>query len=100
MKKYIVLLSVIAIIVTGCVPKRELISSRNRVKKLQNDSTAAYSKLSDCNSHVALLEKDKVDLQNSIKDLSVSYQSNQANSNMTIDDQAKRLKTLEGLIQA
>jgi chemotaxis protein MotB len=100
MKKHIILASGLILLFAGCVPKKELISSQNRVKSLQADSSGTHSKLNDCNSQVALLEKDKVDLKNSINDLSSNYQSNQANSNMTIADQAKRLKVLEGLIQA
>src|SRR5579863_8599735 len=100
MKKYIILLSGIALIFNACVPKKELLSSQKRVKNLQADSSGTHSKLNDCNSQVASLEKDKMDLKNSMNNLSTNYQSNQANSNMTIADQAKRLKNLEGLIQA
>lgn len=100
MKKYIILLSGIVLTFSACVPKKELTSSQNRVKNLQADSSGTHSKLNDCNSQVASLEKDKMDLKNSMNDLSNSDQSTIANSNMTIADQAKRLKNLEGLIQA
>lgn len=100
MKKYIIVLSGIALLFNACVPKRELISSQQRVKKLLADSSGTHSRLNDCNSQVAILEKDKADLKASMNDLSASYSTNQANSNMTIADQAKRLKNLEGLIQA
>jgi len=100
MKKHIVLVSGIILLFAACVPKKELISSQKRVKNLQADSSGTHSQLNNCNSQVASLEKDKTDLKNSINDLSISYQTNEANSNMTIADQAKRLKTLEALIQA
>jgi len=90
----------IVLLFAACVPKSELISEQKKVKGLQKDSSNTHSQLSDCNTQVASLEKDKGDLKNSINDLSVSYQTNEANSNMTITDQAKRLKNLEGLIQA
>lgn len=74
---------------------------------MQQDSTGTHSQLntcnnqlSDCNTQVRGLEKDTVNLHNYTKNLSADYQSNIASSNMTIEDQAKRLKTLEGLIQA
>jgi len=95
MKKYIVLLSGLVIIFAGCVPKRKLISAQTHLHELQSDSSATHSKLSNCNSQVALLEKDKADLQNSVNDLSASYQS----TTMTVAEQAKRLKNLESLIQ-
>jgi len=100
MKKYIVIASGFVLLFTACVPKAKLITEQKRVKGLQKDSSTTHSQLSDCNAQVATLEKDKADLKNSINDLSVSYQTNEANSNMTITDQAKRLKNLEALIQA
>jgi len=100
MKKYIILLSGIALIFTACVPKRELISEQGRVKNLQKDSSGTHTQLNDCNSQVALLENDKKNLKNSMNNLSANDQSTIASSNITIADQATRLKTLEGLIQA
>jgi chemotaxis protein MotB len=100
MKKHIILVSGIILLFAACVPKKELISSQKRVRSLQADSSGTHSQLNDCNSQVANLQKDKMDLKNSMNDLSSSDQSAIANSNMTIADQAKRLKNLEGLIQA
>jgi len=100
MKKHIILISGVILLFTACVPKRELISEQKRVKGLQRDSSGTHSQLNDCNSQVALLQKDKADLTNSMNNLSSSDQSTIANSNMTIADQAKRLKNLESLIQA
>jgi chemotaxis protein MotB len=99
MKKQIILLAAIAIVLNGCVPKRELISSQNRVKQLQNDSAGTHSKLNSCYSQVTALENDQRALQKSKNELSASSQLNQANSQMTIEEQAARLRTLEGLIQ-
>lgn len=106
MKKYIILLSGILLTFAACVPKKELIREQARVKNLQKDSTSTHSKLSDCNSQVATLEKDKTDLKKSIDELSASYSSAEANANanlatskMTIEQQAKRLKDMEGIIQ-
>jgi len=98
MKRYVAILSGI-VLFAACVPKRELIREQARVKTLQKDSTSTHSSLSDCNGQVTDLQKDKADLQNSIKELSASYQESVSNSNMTIADQAKRLKNMEGLIQ-
>jgi len=100
MKKHIILVSGIILLFAACVPKKELISSQKRVRSLKADSSGTHSQLNDCNSQVANLQKDKMDLKNSMNDLSSSDQSAIANSNMTIADQAKRLKNLEGLIQA
>jgi septal ring factor EnvC (AmiA/AmiB activator) len=96
MKKYLIILSGFILIFNSCVPKRNLLSEQKRVKELQKDSSSTHSSLTDCNSQVATLQKDKADLQNSVNDLSASYQS----SSMTVTQQAKRLRDLEGLIQA
>jgi len=100
MKKYLILASALTLLFAACVPKRDLVSSQKRVKGLQKDSTGTHAQLNDCNGQVAILEKDKTDLKNSLNNLSNNYQSDMATSTMTIADQAKRLKTLEGLIQA
>ena len=100
MKKYLVISASFLIIFSSCVPKRDLISEQNRVKKLQQDSSATHSSLNNCNSQVATLQKDKADLQKSYDDLSANYKSSMVSTSMTIKDQAERLRNLEGLIQA
>jgi chemotaxis protein MotB len=100
MRRYIVILSSLILLFAACVPKSKLISEQNRVRALQRDSSDAHSKLYRCNSEVSSLEKDTMDLKNSMNNLLASCQSSMANSNMTIADQAKRLKDLEGLIQS
>jgi chemotaxis protein MotB len=99
MKKYsVILLS--GLIFFGCVPKKKLIREQARVSNLQNDSTNTHSKLNYCNGQYSSLQKDTADLHNSIAQLSASYQATVSNSNMTIADQAKRLKSMENFIQA
>ncbi len=96
MKKYLVILSAFLLVFASCVPKKKLLSEQKHVHELQNDSSGTHRKLSECNSQVASLEKDKSDLQNNVNNLSANYQS----SNMTVAQQAKRLKDMEALIQA
>jgi len=100
MKNYVVLLSGFVLLFIACVPKRELITEQNRVHSLQGDSAKTHSLLNSCDMQVATLRKDTTDLKNSMDAFIASCQSNAANSNMTIADQAKRLKNLEDLIQA
>jgi chemotaxis protein MotB len=96
MKRYVVILSALILLFAACVPKSKLLSEQKRVHELQRDSSGTHAKLSECNSQVASLEKDKSDLQSSVNSLSSSYQS----SSMTVAQQAKRLKDMEALIQA
>ncbi len=100
MKKFSLVAVCIIIAISSCVPKRQLISSQGRVRQLQTDSSGTHNLLNECNSNLKdcnttashlLQQKDSVggDLQN----LSSSSQ-------MTINDQAKRLKDLQTIIQS
>ena len=107
MKKYLLVTSGILLIVSSCVPKRQLLSEQDRVKNLQNDSTNTHVKLKDCNTSlndcnamVAKMEKEKSDLESSLQAMSSNAESTIAKSNMTIAEQAKRLKDLQDLIQS
>jgi chemotaxis protein MotB len=100
MKKYILIVPGLLLMFTACVPKRNLLSSQRRVSQLQSDSIGTHLKLNNCNSEVAVLEKDTMDLKSALGGLYASCQSSMANSNMTIANQAKRLKSMEDLIQA
>jgi chemotaxis protein MotB len=100
MKKILFILSGTAIILNSCVPKRNLVSEQNKVKSLQSDSSGTHAKLTECDSKVATLEKEKAEIQSQYKDLSSSSQAALANSNLTIAQQAKRLSDLQALIQS
>lgn len=100
MKRYNLIILAGLLLLAACVPKRDLIKEQARVSTLKNDSSSTHAKLSGCNGEVADLEKDTSDLYRSIHELPASYQETVSNSNMTIAEQAKRLKNLEGLIQA
>lgn len=99
MKNLITLLAMVFAF-TACVSKKKYHSEQDRVSHLQADSIGTHSNLNDCNTKVANLEKAKADIQKSLQDLSSTSQSSLALSNMTIADQAKRLKDLQTLIQS
>jgi len=100
MKTHTFILLSFILVFSSCVSKKKLISEQQRVKSLQTDSLSAYSKLSDCNSKVAGLEKEKTEIQKEMSNLSSSSQTTIENSKMTIAEQAKRLKDLQTLIQS
>lgn len=107
MKNSLLVATGILLILSSCVPKRQLLSEQERVKNLQNDSTKTHVKLSDCNTSlsdcntkVAKMEKEKRDLESSLEAMSSSAESAIAKSNLTIAEQAKRLKDLQDLIQS
>ncbi len=98
--KYLILSIGIIFCFNSCVPKRQLISAQSHIKNLQNDSSGAHFRLNecdlklvDCNSTVSMLQKEKDMMQGDLQDLASSSQ-------MTINDQAKRLKDLQSIIQS
>jgi len=75
-------------------------ASQAKVDKLQKDSANTHRQLNDCNMQVNKLSKEKSSLldenagvQNDLKVLT-------AESKMTIADQARRLKSLQDMIQS
>ena len=91
---------IFSLFITSCGPSKKLLVSQARVDKLQKDSTTTHKQLNDCNVQVNKLSEEKTSLlgdnamvQNDLKALS-------AESKMTIADQAKRLKSLQDMIQA
>ena len=107
MKKYILFTGGIIFLLSSCVPKRQLISEQNRVRDLQKDSSNTHVSLNDCNSRldvsnakVVAMEKEKRSIQSDLEALSSSAETTIARSNLTIAEQAKRLKDLQDLIQS
>jgi chemotaxis protein MotB len=98
---------ILGMIFTSCGPGKKLLSSEAKVDKLQRDSTNTQSQLNDCNEKVKNLNQAKTSLQNEYTSLQNEYAAvqndikvNSAESKMTIADQAKRLKTLQDIIQS
>src|ERR1039457_1991235 len=91
---------IFSLILTSCGPSKKLLLSQARVDKLQKDSTNTHLRLNECTVQVNKRSNEKSSLldenaavQNDLKSLS-------AESKMTIADQAKRLKSLQDMIQA
>ncbi len=99
MKNYVIPLLFI-LFVSSCVSKKKFKSEQQRVKNLQSDSLVTHTSLYNCNLQVANLQKEKKEMQNDYQNLSTSSQTSIENSKMTIEEQAKRLKDLQTLIQS
>ena len=74
-------------------------ASEDRVNKLQKDNDKAQSQLNDCNAKVKALNDDKANLQNEYASVQNDLKDLTSQSKMTIADQAKRLKSLQDIIQ-
>ena len=97
MKKYSFIILSFILVASSCVSKKSFVREQKRVKNLQNDSTAAYSNLKNCNSSlnnsnakVVDLEREKEGIQKSLSNLSSSSQTTIENSKLTIADQTKQ----------
>ncbi len=88
------------ILVTSCVSKKKFHKEQKKVSVLQSDSASTHSNLNNCNVKVSDLEKEKLQIQKNLQNLSSSSQITIENSKMTIEEQAKRLKDLQALIQS
>ncbi|MBN8706994.1 MAG: OmpA family protein [Bacteroidetes bacterium] len=85
--------TLLGLALTGCGPSDELLSSRARVDRLQQDSVNTHVLLNDCNMTGKNLRQEKASVQTDLNVLT-------SESKMTIADQAKRLKTMQDIIQS
>jgi len=103
MKKTVYFLAFIFLIVgmsvTSCGPGKKLVSSRAKVNQLQQDSADTHNQLNECNKLVKNLNDDKTSLQNENASVQKDLNALSSESKMTIADQAKRLKSLQDMIQ-
>ena len=110
MKKAIYVISsflILSMVFTSCGPGKKLVASRVHVSNLQMDSTTTHGQLNDCNVKVnqlsderSALQKDKSSLQNENATAHNDFKTLTSASEMTIADQATRLKNLQNIIQS
>jgi len=97
MKKSFLLITCASLITlisfSSCGPSKKLMASQAREDKLQKENASTQNQLNQCNTQVADLKNQNDQAQNNLKLLS-------SESNMTIADQAKRLKSLQSMIQS
>jgi chemotaxis protein MotB len=86
-------------LLSSCVSKRKFVSSQNKVKDLQSDNVNLNSKISDCNASVKKLQGQKSSLEEANASAQKDLQTLSSKSNLTIEDQAKRLQSLQDIIR-
>jgi chemotaxis protein MotB len=99
---YLLIFSTImlGILLSSCGPSKKLVASRAWVDQLQKDSSDTHTQLSSCMGLVENLRAEKSTLQNENASVLNDLKSLSSSSNMTIADQANRLKTLQDMIQS
>jgi chemotaxis protein MotB len=85
---------------TSCVSSKKFTACEATVITLQKDNASAQSQLNDCNTQVKNLKTEKASLQNQHDAVQNDLKSLTAESQLTIADQAKRLKNLQMMIQS
>ena len=85
---------------TSCVSSKKFTASQAKVDKLQKDSAIAHRQLNECNMQVSNLKEVKTNLQNENASVQNDLKVLSTTSKMTIAEQAKRLKSLQDMIQS
>lgn len=91
---------VMSILFSSCVATRKFKASEAKVSVLQMDSTKTHGQLKDCNDMVKDLNDQKASLLNENALVNNDLKALSTESQMTIADQAKRLKKLQDMIQS
>jgi chemotaxis protein MotB len=91
---------IFSLLLSSCGPGKKLVASRQHVNMLQIDSTSTHNQLTDCNMQVTNLTGERTSLQNQNASVTKDLKELSSTSKMTIADQAKRLNTLQNMIQA
>jgi chemotaxis protein MotB len=91
---------ILSLLFTSCVSNKKFTASEAKVDKLQKDNANTLSQLNECNAQVKNLKEEKASLQNENALVQNDLKALSTESNMTIADQAKRLKNLQDIIQS
>ena len=91
---------IFSLVFTSCVSNKKFAACESKVNKLENDQSNTLNQLSDCNKQVNSLKDERASLQNEYASVQNDLAVLAAESNMTIAEQAKRLKSLQNIIQA
>ena len=91
---------ILVIVFTSCVSSQRYFASEDRGNKLQKDNDKAQSQLADLNAKIKVLGEEKASMQNENASVQNDLKDLNSQSKMTIADQAKRLKSLQDIIQS
>jgi len=104
MKKTFYYLTVVSLFISvsfsSCVSIKKFKASEARVGQLQTDNANVQHKLNECDKNVKDLNDQKTSLLNENSLVQNDLKSLTTESKMTIADQARRLKSLQDMIQA
>jgi len=90
---------ILSLSLVSCGPGKKLVSSRAQVDQLGKANADKQSQLDACNEQIKKLGEDKTTLLNENASVQKDLKALSSESKMTIADQAKRLKSLQDMIQ-
>jgi len=92
---------------SACVTKSKLHKEQSRVRNLQSDSSLTHNRLAECNTKLSSsknnaseLQQEKESVEKDLQNLANASQADINSKQLTIAEQAKRLKDLQTLIQS
>jgi chemotaxis protein MotB len=85
---------------TSCVTNKKYMASEANISRLQLDSSSMQRQLGECNDKINDLTIEKTSLQNENSSMQNDFLALNTQSKMTITDQAKQLRSLQGIIQS
>jgi len=91
---------ILSLLVSSCVSGKKFKASEAKVDMLQKDNISMQSHLNECNTQVKNLKDESTFLQKENDFVLKDLKALSAESKMTIADQAKRLKTLQDMINS
>jgi len=91
---------ILSLIISSCVSNKKFKASEAKVDKLQKDNSNTLGQLNECNAQVKNLKDEKSILENKNALVQNDLKALTTKSTMTIADQAKRLQTLQDMIQS
>jgi chemotaxis protein MotB len=91
---------IFSLLFSSCVSSKKFAASESRADKLQKENQNIQNKLNVCNAQVQSLNDEKGSMKNEYAGIQKDLTALSNESKMTISDQARRLKTLQALIQA
>jgi chemotaxis protein MotB len=100
--KTLLFITLSCFMLVSCVSKKKYMEATGRLNKLRVDSTQTHQQLETCNMQVNNLQGDKSTLQGQLGSMQknlMNLNDSTSKSKMTIEQQAKRLRDLETLIQ-
>jgi chemotaxis protein MotB len=104
MKNLFLLVALISIMValffTTCVSSKKYVTSESRGNTLQQDNANTRSQLIECTAQVKNLENEKASMQIANDSVQNDLKALTSKSKLTIADQAKRLTSLQEIIQS